>query len=231
MRLFIVFVISCILVSCQDKKTKENTVGPKKSVITSIPKEPIAEVKKPDFLLTDTNVMDFFLSYDKAHKENTVRITTDFGTIDILLFEATKFHRSNFIYLIKKQYFDGTQFYRVIQNFVIQGGNSDDRKTSIKRQKIGKYLLPNDYDKGYKHNRGMVSMPSKNVDNPYKKASPFEFFIVQQQGGAHHLDGDYSIFGKVIRGMDVVDSIAAVPTDASDWPLQNVYIRKIELLK
>ena len=159
-----------------------------------------------------------------------VRITTDFGTIDILLFEATKFHRSNFIYLTKKQYFDGTQFYRVIQNFVIQGGNSDDRQTSIKRRNIGKYLLPNDYDKGFKHDRGMLSMPSKNIENPYKKASPFEFFIVQQKGGAHHLDGDYTVFGKVISGMDVVDKIAAVKTDEADWPLRNVFIRKAEII-
>ena len=79
--------------------------------------------------------------------------------------------------------------------------------------------------------RGMLSMPSKNIENPYKKASPFEFFIVQQQAGAHHLDGDYTIFGKVINGMDVVDTIADVPTDSSDWPLQNVFIKKIEILK
>ena len=175
--------------------------------------------------------MEFLLDYDKTHKENTVRITTDFGTIDIKLFEETKFHRSNFIYLTNKKYFNDTQFYRVIQNFVIQGGNSDDRETYIKRRNIGKYLLPNDYDKGFKHHRGMVSMPSKNVDNPYKKASPFEFFIVQQQGGAHHLNGDYTIFGTVIRGMEVIDKIAAVPTDASDWPLQNVYIKAVEILK
>ena len=175
--------------------------------------------------------MLFRSDYDKKHKENTVRITTDYGTIDIKLFEETKFHRSNFIYLTNKKYFNDTQFYRVIQNFVIQGGNSDDRETYIKRRNIGKYLLPNDYDKGFKHHRGMVSMPSKNVDNPYKKASPFEFFIVQQQGGAHHLNGDYTIFGTVIRGMEVIDKIAAVPTDASDWPLQNVYIKAVEILK
>jgi len=114
---------------------------------------------------------------------------------------------------------------------MIQAGNSDDRNTLKKRQAIGKYLLPNDYDKGYKHHRGMLSMPRKNIENPYKKASPFEFFIVQQQGGAHHLDGDYTIFGKVINGMDVVDTIADVPTDSSDWPLQNVFIKKIEILK
>jgi cyclophilin family peptidyl-prolyl cis-trans isomerase len=214
---------------CEGKKT--NTIKIKKKNPPSISKELAAEKKEPNFLLSDKNVMEFFLDYDKKHKENTVRITTDFGTIDIKLFEQTKFHRSNFIYLTKKQYFNNTQFYRVVKNFVIQGGNSDDRETSIKRRNIGKYLLPNDYDKGFKHHRGMVSMPSKNIVNPYKKASPFEFFIVQQQGGAHHLDGDYTIFGNVIRGMEVVDKIAAVPTDAADWPLQNVYIKKVKILK
>lgn len=229
MRFFLLLFLSGILIQCEGKKT--NTIQTKKKKPTSIPKEPIPEKKEQNFLLNDSNVMAFFLDYDKKHKENTVRITTDFGTIDIKLFEETKFHRSNFIYLTKKGYFDDTQFYRVVQNFVIQGGNSDDRETYIKRRKIGKYLLPNDYDKGFKHHRGVVSMPSKNVDNPYKKASPYEFFIVQQKGGAHHLDGDYTIFGTVIRGMEVVDKIAAVPTDATDWPLQNVYIKSVEILK
>ena len=229
MRIFIFLLLSCVLLSCQDKKSK--TITPKKSKPTAITKEASPEKKEPNFRLNDANVMEFFLDYNQKHKESTVRISTDFGSIDIQLFEETKFHRSNFIYLIKKKYFDGTQFYRVIQNFVIQGGNSDDRETAIKRRNIGKYLLPNDHNKGYKHHRGMLSMPSKNVENPYKKASPFEFFIVQQQDGAHHLDGDYTIFGNVIRGMDVVDKIAAVPTDASDWPIQNVFIRKIEILK
>ena len=229
MRFFLLLILSCVLMCCEGKKT--NTINYKKRNSTSITKESNPEKKEPNFILSDANVMEFFLDYDKKYKENTVRITTDFGTIDIKLFESTKFHRSNFIYLTKKQYFNNTQFYRVIQNFVIQGGNSDDRQTSIKRRNIGKYLLPNDYDKGYKHHRGMVSMPSKNIENPYKKASPFEFFIVQQQGGSHHLNGDYTIFGKVIRGMEVVDKIASVPTDAADWPLQNVFIKKIEILK
>ena len=229
MRFFLLLFLSIVLIHCEGKKT--NTIKTKKKNTPIVTKELRSEKKEPVFLLNDSNVMEFLLDYDKTHKENTVRITTDFGTIDIKLFEETKFHRSNFIYLTKKQYFNDTQFYRVIQNFVIQGGNSDDRETYIKRRNIGKYLLPNDYDKGFKHHRGMVSMPSKNVDNPYKKASPFEFFIVQQQGGAHHLNGDYTIFGTVIRGMEVVDKIAAVQTDESDWPLQNVYIKTIEILK
>ena len=230
MRYYILIV--WIILSCQDSKTKANINDKKNLQPTAVkPKDPkIKDLKEKPFLLTDNNVMEFYLEYDKHHKENKVRIYTDFGQIDIKLFEQTKFHRSNFIYLTKKKYFDDTQFYRVINNFIIQGGNSDDQNTLNKRKKIGRYLLPNDHKKGFKHDRGMVSMPSSAVANPYKMASPFEFFIVKQQGGAHHLDGDYAVFGKVIRGMDVVDKIAAVPTDQGDWPQTNVYINKVEII-
>ena len=187
--------------------------------------------KELDFKLSDENVMEFFLEYDKHNKENKVRIVTDYGNIEIQLFDNTKFHRSNFIYLTKKNYFEGTQFYRVINNFVIQAGNSDNRKISQKRKKIGRYLLPNDLDKGYSHKRGMVSMPSSLIDNPYKMASPFEFFIVQKKDGAHHLDGNYTIFGKVIKGMGTVDKIAATATDNSDWPIENIYINRVEIIQ
>ena len=183
-----------------------------------------------EFKLTDENVINFLFEYEKNNKENKVRIYTNFGNIDILLFSNTPYHRSNFIYLTKKNYFDGTQFYRVVNNFVIQAGNSDNRKISSKRQRIGKYLLPNDFNKGHTHKRGMVSMPSSSIDNPYKMASPYEFFIVQKKDGAHHLDGNYTIFGTVINGMEIVDIIASLPTDERDWPLNNVYINKIEII-
>ena len=183
-----------------------------------------------EFKLTDENVINFLFEYEKNNKENKVRIFTNFGNIDILLFSNTPYHRSNFIYLTKKNYFEGTQFYRVVNDFVIQAGNSDNRKISSKRQRIGKYLLPNDFNKGHTHKRGMVSMPSSSIDNPYKMASPYEFFIVQKKDGAHHLDGNYTIFGTVINGMEVVDIIANLPTDEKDWPLNNVYINKIEIV-
>ena len=182
-----------------------------------------------EFKLTDENVINFLFEYEKNNKENKVRIYTNFGNIDILLFSNTPYHRSNFIYLTKKNYFEGTQFYRVVNDFVIQAGNSDNRKISSKRQRIGKYLLPNDFNKGHTHKRGMVSMPSSSIDNPYKMASPYEFFIVQKKDGAHHLDGNYTIFGTVIKGMEVVDIIANLPTDERDWPLNNVYINRIEI--
>ena len=226
-----IVLLFIFFMSCQDTKSeKKNTTQKSVSETPTLTTKKAVKTSEKPFLLTDKNVMEFFLEYDKIHKEDKVRIYTDFGEIDIKLFEATKFHRSNFVYLTKKKYFDNTQFYRVINNYIIQGGNSDDQKTLNKRKKIGRYLLPNDHKKGFKHDRGMVSMPSSAVENPYKMASPFEFFIVQQRGGAHHLDGDYAVFGKVIRGIEVVDKIAAVSTDKGDWPQSNVYINKIEII-
>ena len=233
MRIILFLCISILFLNCEDKQSKKkiniNTVETEEETTKESVQKKTDEKEYP--VLDDNNVIPFFAEYDKKNKENKVRMITDFGNIDILLYNNTKYHRSNFIYLTKRHYFDGTQFYRVIDNFMIQGGNSDDKKTSRKRARIGKYLLPTDTKKGYVHNRGVISMPSSDVDNPYKLASPFEFFIVQQQGGAHFLDGDYTIFGKVIRGMDVVDKIAAVDTDEADWPLQNIFIRKVEIIE
>ena len=73
-------------------------------------------------------------------------------------------------------------------------------------------------------------MPSSEIDNPYKLASPYEFFIVQQRPGAYHLDGNYTPFGRVIKGMDVVDKINQVAIDKRDMPLINISM-KIKLLK
>ena len=220
----IVLFALLLIISCDEKK----------DIIIKKVKTTKKDLKKntleKEFRLSDDNVMEFFLEYDKKNKENKVRIFTELGEIDILLFKNTKFHRSNFIYLTKKNYFQSTQFYRVINNFVIQAGNSDNRKVSQKRKKIGRYLLPNDLNKGHTHKRGMVSMPSSLVDNPYKMASPFEFFIVQKKDGAHHLDGNYTVFGKVIKGMDTVDKIASIPTDDRDWPIDNIYINKVEII-
>ncbi|MBP0905369.1 peptidylprolyl isomerase [Mariniflexile gromovii] len=237
MRVILLLCGFILFFNCEDKESKKKII-PKKEITTVAIEEGLTGdedttdvVNRAFPKLNSKNAMEFFLQYDKVHKENKVRLTTDFGTIDILLFNETKFHRSNFIFLTKQKYFNGTQFYRVIDNFMVQAGNSDDKKTANKRTYIGKYLLPPDTKRGFKHDRGMVSMPSSEIDNPHKLASPYEFFIVQQQGGAHFLDGDYTIFGKVTRGMDVVDKIAAVEKDDADWPLRNIYIRNVEIIK
>ncbi|WP_460219490.1 peptidylprolyl isomerase [Psychroserpens sp. MEBiC05023] len=234
MRFFVLITISLLIFNCEDKQSQKKS--PTQTLdSTQVKEEPkttlneiISEDKDSTFLLTKDNAMEFFLQYDKVHKENKVRIVTDFGNIDILLFNETKFHRSNFIYLAKKGYFDNTQFYRVIENYIIQGGSTDDRDVMRKRRYIGKYLLPTDTKRGFRHDRGVISMPSSDIDNPYKLASPYEFFITLRD--VYQLDGDYTIFGRVIRGLDVADKIANVDTDDADWPLKNVYIQRVEIL-
>ena len=229
-QIFLAFVL-ILLNGCNSKNSKIESTSQKNEVEVSPEVKRSAEKSiKKEFKLTDDNVIEFLFDYEKSNKENLVRIYTPFGEIDILLYNNTPYHRSNFIYLTKKKYFEGTQFYRVINDFVIQAGNSDNIKVSKKRRDIGKYLLPNDFNKGHIHKRGMVSMPSSSVDNPYKMASPFEFFIVQKKDGAHHLNGNYTIFGEVIDGMETVDIIANLPTDNRDWPLNNVYINKVEII-
>lgn len=224
----IIFFLGCKNNSYNSIETSNIPKNKKTNVTDQIIE--LKEEVKENIILTDENVIDFLFEYEKNNKENHVRIYTPFGEIEILLYDNTPYHRSNFIYLTKKKYFEGTQFYRVINDFVIQAGNSDNIKVSKKRRDIGKYLLPNDFNKGHTHKRGMVSMPSSTVDNPYKMASPFEFFIVQKKDGAHHLNGSYTIFGEVIDGMETVDIIANLPTDNRDWPLNNVYINKVEIV-
>jgi cyclophilin family peptidyl-prolyl cis-trans isomerase len=198
------------------KKEKPISEPFKKSIIQK-DKEIVKEFK-----LNDENAIPFLFEYGKKNKENKVRINTGYGSIDIELFNDTPYHRANFIYLIKNKYFQGEYFHRVVKDFIIQGGNSDNISTSKKRRKIGRYLLPPDTKKGYKHHRGILSMPSSEIENPYKLASPYEFFIVQKKDGAYHLDKNYTAFGKVIKGMNVVDLISNLETDKREWPLDNV---------
>ena len=235
MRFILLFCTCFILLNCEDKEKQHKTITETSNLeqkkTNDKPEVTPNNAQRKFPKLTDKNAMEFFLEYEKENTEDKVRITTEFGEIDILLFDKTKFHRANFIFLTKQKYFENSQFYRVIDNFIVQAGNSDDKATARKRTKIGKYLLPTDTQRGYTHDRGVISMPSSEIDNPHKLASPFEFFIVQQQGGAKFLDGDYTIFGKVIRGMDVIDKIAAVATDEADWPLKNIYIRKVEIIE
>ncbi|MCR8668495.1 peptidylprolyl isomerase [Aestuariibaculum sp. M13] len=232
MRFILFLCFSCLFLNCEDKQSKQKNKTQEQKTETAADKPKLVEPKKRTYpKLTDKNAMEFFLKYGEENKENKVRITTDFGDIEILLFEETKYHRANFIFLTKQKYFNGTQFYRVINNFMVQAGSSDDIEVGRKRANIGRYLLPADTKRGFKHDRGVISMPSSEIDNPHKLASPFEFFIVQQHGGSHFLDGDFSIFGRVTKGMEVIDKIAAVETDDADWPLKNIYIRNVDIIE
>jgi len=228
--LLLFFVVGC---GTKDKKAPQNT----NTTPLTIPEDTVTlvnnrteEIPKDTFRLNEDNAIEFFFEYAKELKEDKVRLTTSMGSFTIQLYNNVPYHKANFIYLTQKGYFDNTQFHRVVPDFIIQGGNSDDRETSAKRKAIGRYLLPPDTRKGHKHHRGTLSMPSSERDNPHKLASPFEFFIVVTQPGSYHLDGSYTPFGKVIEGMDVVDKINQVDIDQGEWPMRNVYILKAEVL-
>ena len=211
-----------IQIGCNEKPKKnklETKVHEKKQL------KKVEAIQEKETYLDDKNAIPFLFEYAKKNKENKVRIITKYGNIDILLYDKTPYHRANFIYLTKKRYFDGTIFHRVVPNFIIQGGNSDSWKSMKKRHQIGRYLLPPDTNKGYSHHRGVISMPSSEIDNPHKLASPYEFFIVQQSPGAYHLDGDYTAFGEVINGIEVVDEINQLEVDNREMPINNVYIK------
>ena len=232
MKQYICWGLLLLLISCTDspKKQKSNTVVKTEKQETESVKEE-AKDTVVETLTTETAI-PFLYEYEKKNKERFVRIITDYGNIDIELFKETPYHRANFIFLTKQHYFDGSVFHRVAKDFVIQGGNSESLEISRKRGKIGAYLLPPDTKKGFKHHRGFVSMPSSDIDNPHKYASPYEFFIVVQKPGAYHLDGNYTAFGKVIAGMDVVDKINSVETEGTDnWPKKDIKMKVIILNK
>lgn len=221
--------VGILVLGCKDspKNTKTTeTVAP--TATDSVQKE--VENTKDEaeteevFKLTEENAIDFFFEYQQDLEVDKVKITTRFGSFVVELYDNVPYHKANFIYLTRKGYFKDTQFHRIVKDFIIQGGNSDDVKTGKKRGAIGRYLLPPDTRKGHKHHRGTISMPSSEINNPHMLASPYEFFIVVTDPGSYHLDGDFTPFGRVIEGMDVVDKINSQPIGEGDWPVQNTYI-------
>ena len=227
----LIFILTALTTLSQCKTQKKRNTDREKKTNSQVISEKLASKleehnnqRKNIAVLNDNNAIPFFFKYEKENSENKIRISTRFGDIDIELYKNTPYHRANFIYLTKNKYFNGTTFHRVVPDFVIQGGNSDRNETAEKRRNIGKYLLPTDTRKGHRHHRGVVSMPSSEIENPYKLASPFEFFIVQQSPGAYHLDGSYTVFGKVINGMSVVDEINKQRIDNRDMPLTNIHM-------
>ena len=220
----IFYCLALSLLGCVSKpatKPTPSTATPANKNINIVDVEP----KKEDFVLTDDNAIPFFFDYAQENLQHRVQVETDYGNFVIELSEKTPYHRANFVYLATLKYFDGTFFHRVVPDFIIQGGNSDQTSTSKKRRKIGKYLLPPDTRNGLRHHRGAVSMPSSEIENPHRLASPYEFFIVQQSPGAYHLDEKYTVFGYVIEGMDVVDKINRVPIDKREWPIDNIRMK------
>lgn len=175
------------------------------------------------------NTEAFLTEYGKQNPETKVVIKTDFGDIKIRLYEDTPVHRANFIFLTKIKYFNTTVFYRIAKNFVLQGGNSDEMYTMKQRRKYGNYLMKPEFRKNRKHKFGALAAARQWENNPDKLSSPFEFYIVHNRNGAHHLNNEHTVFGEVISGFSVMDKMSKVKVGVDEWPVDDVKM-KVEIL-
>ena len=216
MKKCLVFFLGLLLfVSCDSKK---------KSKVSKIINDTINTPKYDleTVVVTNDNVVDFLTWYGSFNPENHIVITTKFGEIEVELYDETSLHRANTIYLIKKAYYNTTFFHRVVKGFVVQGGNSDESKTSKSRKKIGKYTLPSEFLEDKKHDFSALCAARSWVENPDKRSDPYEFYFVHNRMGEHHLNQEHTVYGKITKGVDVLDSIASQDTDRGDYPLFNV---------
>ncbi len=190
-----------------------------------------------------------------------VIMNTDQGKIEMILYDKTPLHRDNFVALAKKKFYDGLLFHRVIPSFMIQGGDPDSKNAkpgqTLGAGDTGK-RIPAEFRYEYYHKRGALAAARDN--NPDKASSGCQFYIVQgkkytaeqlasmeqqkgkkmaethkkdyeNMGGTPFLDGDYTVFGEVTKGMEVVDKITAMERDQFDRPKTDQHIKSVKVKK
>jgi peptidyl-prolyl cis-trans isomerase B (cyclophilin B) len=170
---------------------------------------------------------------DTMNAQNPIATITmeDGGVIKLELYpEIAPNTVKNFIHLANSGFYDGVIFHRVIEGFMIQGGDPDGRGTGGPGYRIKGEFSNNNHKNDLSHERGVISMARQG--NPYFPASAYntagsQFFIMHAD--SDFLDGDYAAFGKVIEGMDVVDRIATTETDGSDRPLETQTMQSVRV--
>lgn len=193
-------------------------------------------------------------------KDYLVTLTTDFGAMRFILHDETPKHKANFIRLVDSSYYDGLLFHRIIEKFMIQGGDPDSR-TAVAGQALGDgdigYLVPAELIPTLFHKKGALG--AARDDRPDKASSAVQVYFVQGRvwndeelqkqidrgrargsnrtftdeqkqvyktiGGTPHLDGNYTVFGQVIDGLAVIDSIAKQPRNPKDRPLADIRMK------
>ena len=210
-----------------------------------------------------THTMEKELIFEAPH-DCLVEMETTLGSITIKLHDSRPQHRDNFIKLAETEYYDNMLFHRVINGFMIQGGDPDS-KNAKKGQRLGVggpgYTVPAEFVDGLIHIKGALSAARQgDAVNPEKRSSGSQFYLVQgkplsaaqldqmewqkgykytdeqreiltTQGGTPFLDKDYTVFGQIVKGLDIIDKIAGVQTDGADRPLEDVKIIKVRVIK
>ena len=174
-------------------------------------------------ILLMTNLMTMAQTTPTTGKQVKFVIHTEFGDMKGVLYNETPKHRDNFEKLAKAGFYDGLLFHRVIMGFMIQGGDPLS-KTAKAGQALGMgdngYTIPAEFNTKLTHKRGALA--AARTENPAKASSGCQFYIVQPEKGAHFLDNNYTVFGEVTDGLDVIDKIAAAQKDQADRPLKDI---------
>ena len=202
-----------------------------------------------------------FITLNVLAQKNKVKIETEYGTIVMMLYDNTPKNTANMVKLAKEHYYDSTLFHRCIPEFVIQGGDPKSKQAkpgeALGEGDLG-YTVPAEINDSDYHKRGALGVARDNT--PDKSGSACQFYIVvgkkftddeldkiskktgrqfsasqremyKTVGGTPHLDGNYTVFGEVLEGMDVVDKIAAQPRDRKDRPNKDIPMTKVRLMK
>ena len=171
---------------------------------------------------------------DALPEEPVFDIITNMGTIKVKLYSGTPKHRENFAQLAFSKYYDGIIFHRVINGFMIQGGDPLTKDIYADPAKYGTggpdYTIPAEFVPEYTHKKGALAAARRgDAANPLKESSGSQFYIVQNESTCAQLDGNYTVFGQTVEGFDVIDKIAAVETNNRDCPVTPVKIITITL--
>lgn len=228
----IVFFIFILLFNLSCEKGKQESKDqnlPNKKVISNKNIQNPIKPEGPKDSINKTNAVSFLNKYGDDNKQNRVIIKTRLGDITIHLYQDTPLHRASFIFLAKMGYFNTTCFYRVVPDFIIQGGESERLDTQRYKARYHRYKIPPEFRKNRRHKYGAIAMARDWENNPRKNSTPFEFYIVQNRKGAHHLDDEHTVIGEVISGFEAIDKIVNLEAGSDEWPLIDVFM-KIEVI-
>ncbi|MFI3260232.1 MAG: peptidylprolyl isomerase [bacterium] len=183
----------------------------------------LCSVEEPVFDISNENEITEKYSTVSTEETNLIKMVVNGeGTIIIELYEdEAPITVENFKKLVSNNYYDDVEFHRIIDGFMVQGGNGETTDSIV-----GEFAS-NGYTNEINHIEGTVSMArTSDMDS-----ASGQFFICLTNTSCSHLDGDYAAFGKVIEGMDVVEKIASVETDDADYPLETIKISTVEFLE
>ena len=216
-----------VIASCGASNNKNSATDKNGAVIAdpdSVQADSAASAKK------ELTVMDKIANLPE---EPVFEMVTSLGTMKIKLYKNTPKHRENFEKLAISGFYNGILFHRVIGGFMIQGGDPLSKDPSC-RDQWGTggpgYNVPAEIKPEYKHKKGALAAARRgDAVNPYKESSGSQFYIVHDARACAQLDGQYTVFGEVIEGLDVIDTIAGVATDYRDRPESDVKIIAVKL--